>query len=53
MTPTSIIYVWKEGRPEKPVVATEIVKKYFCSKRIDHKNYFQYLPLRWARVKFL
>jgi hypothetical protein len=27
MTPSSIIYLWKEERPEKPVVATENEKK--------------------------
>ncbi len=26
MTPSSIIYEWKEEKPEKPVVATKIVK---------------------------
>jgi hypothetical protein len=26
MTPSSSIYVWKEETPEKPVVATKIVK---------------------------
>jgi hypothetical protein len=28
MIPTSIIYVWKEERPEKPVMATKIVPKF-------------------------
>jgi hypothetical protein len=31
--PPSIIYVWKEGRPEKPVVATKTVKNTFVSRK--------------------
>ncbi len=27
MKPSSIIYVWKEERPEKPVMVTKIVRK--------------------------
>jgi hypothetical protein len=29
MIPSSIIYVWKEERPEKPAMATKIVKNWY------------------------
>jgi hypothetical protein len=28
----TVIYVWKEEKPEKPVMATEIEKNYFTNK---------------------
>jgi hypothetical protein len=46
MIPSSSIYVWKEERPEKPVMATKIVKKLVLLIKIKPENNFLYLPLR-------
>jgi hypothetical protein len=45
MTPSSSIYVWKEERPEKPVVATKIEKKLILLTKISLENKFLYLLL--------
>jgi hypothetical protein len=45
ISPSSSIYVWKEERPGKPVVATKMKKKLIFFSKIKLENSFLYLPL--------